>query len=75
MPPLADEVGSSTDLLAWLIDRMKASTFDSNKQYASEILSILLQSPRNVAKVIKLNGVDALLTAVSVSVSGSSLTV
>lgn len=67
MPPLAEQVGSSTELLSWLVKRLEVPSFDSNKQYTSEILSILLQSPSNVSRVIKLNGVDVLLTAASVS--------
>ncbi|KAL1408912.1 hypothetical protein Q8F55_005726 [Vanrija albida] len=66
MPPLADEVGSTTPLLKWLLDRMSVEAYDSNKQYASEILSILLQSSRaNALKVIEMEGVDKLLTILS----------
>lgn len=67
MPPLADEVGSTTPLLKWLLNRMSLEAYDSNKQYASEILSILLQSSRsNSLKVIEMEGVDKLLTVLSV---------
>ncbi|WOO82839.1 Beta-catenin-like protein 1 [Vanrija pseudolonga] len=66
MPPLADEVGSTTPLLKWLLDRISLEAYDSNKQYASEILSILLQSSRsNALKVIGMEGVDKLLTILS----------
>ncbi|TXT10678.1 hypothetical protein VHUM_02183 [Vanrija humicola] len=66
MPPLADEVGSTTQLLKWLLGRMSLEAYDSNKQYASEILSILLQSSRaNALKVIEMEGVDKLLTILS----------
>lgn len=70
MPPLAEHVGASTELLPWLVQRLEAPAFDSNKQYASEILSILLQQPSNARKVLKLNGVDVCLTALSVSQMG-----
>ncbi len=42
--------------------------YDSNKQYASEILAILLQEEREVRlRFASLNGVDGVLVALSVS--------
>ncbi|BEI93913.1 uncharacterized protein CcaverHIS019_0603720 [Cutaneotrichosporon cavernicola] len=61
MPPLADQLVSSTKVLPWLLGRISKSPFDSNKQYASEILSILLQRRANVVKALDLNFVEALL--------------
>jgi len=67
MPPLADQVGSSTDILAWLLERMLRPAHDSNRQYAAEILSILLQSsPANIDKLISTKGIDSLLRILSV---------
>ncbi|KAG0535644.1 hypothetical protein BDA96_04G383300 [Sorghum bicolor] len=65
-PNLADKVCDGTKLLRWLLSRLKAREFDANKQYASEILAILLQnSPANQKRLGQINGVDALLQAVA----------
>ncbi|XP_066333041.1 uncharacterized protein [Miscanthus floridulus] len=65
-PNLADKVCDGTKLLRWLLSRLKAREFDANKQYASEILAILLQnSPANQKRLGQTNGVDALLQAVA----------
>lgn len=40
---VAEQVLSRTKLLQWLLSRLKAREFDSNKFYASELLSILMQ--------------------------------
>jgi beta-catenin-like protein 1 len=58
-----------TDLLPWLLKRVGVKSYDANKQYASEILAILLQGGR--ANVLALNdlkpgGVDALLMILNV---------
>jgi beta-catenin-like protein 1 len=67
MPPLAEQVGEDTSILGWLLERMLRPAHDSNKQYASEILSILLQnSPANVTKVAEAGGIDSLLRILSV---------
>lgn len=67
MPPLADQIGQSTSLLNWLLERVRKGGFDSNKQYAAEILSILLQnSPLNASKVAETEGMDSLLLVLSV---------
>ena len=65
-------VTSQTDLLLWLLARIKVKGFDSIKQYSSELLAILLQndkgnwscflcSKENRIKVIENDGVDILL--------------
>ncbi|CAN6245494.1 unnamed protein product [Urochloa humidicola] len=65
-PQLADKVCDSTKILRWLLSRLKAREFDANKQYASEILAILLQnSPANQKRLGQINGVDGLLQAVA----------
>ena len=69
IPPLAVQVVNTTELLPWLLKRIaKEKTYDSNKQYASEILSILLQEEREVRlKFVELKGLDVVLEAVAVS--------
>lgn len=69
IPPLAVQVANSTELLPWLLQRIgKDRAYDSNKQYASEILSILLQEEREVRlKFVELGGLDVVLEAVAVS--------
>jgi hypothetical protein len=42
-PALAEWVLERTKLLKWLLTRIRVKASDSNKQYASEILSILVQ--------------------------------
>lgn len=65
-PHLADKVCDGTKLLRWLLSRVKVREFEANKQYASEILAILLQnSPANQKRLGQINGVDGLLQAVA----------
>ncbi|KAL6911205.1 hypothetical protein ACP4OV_000010 [Aristida adscensionis] len=65
-PHLADAVCDRTKILRWLLARLKARDFDANKQYASEVLAILLQSsPANQKRLGQMNGVDGLLQAVA----------
>lgn len=65
-PPAAEMVCERTRLVKWLLGKIKVREFDSNKQYASEILAILLQSSAaNQKKVGQMNGVDVLLQAVA----------
>jgi beta-catenin-like protein 1 len=74
IPPLAVQVVNTTELLPWLLKRIgKERAYDSNKQYASEILSILLQEEREVRlKFVQLGGLDVVLEAVAVSPDLSS---
>lgn len=61
-PDVADLIGERTKVLRWLLQRVKVKEFDPNKQYASEILAILLQgSTANQRRVGQMNGVDMLL--------------
>ena len=67
MPPLAEQIVENTSLLPWLLKRVAEKAHDSNKQYASEILSIVLQEGRTIAlKVGELEGVDTFLQIVAV---------
>jgi beta-catenin-like protein 1 len=53
-PAVAELVCEKTKLLKWLLGKIKVREFDSNKQYASEILAILLQSSTtNQKKIFK----------------------
>ncbi|OAY83833.1 Beta-catenin-like protein 1 [Ananas comosus] len=65
-PAVADLVCERTKLLRWLLGRIKVREFDANKQYASEILAILLQnSAANQKRLGQMNGVDGILQAVA----------
>lgn len=73
IPPLAVQVVNNTELLPWLLKRItNERAYDSNKQYASEILSILMQEEREVRlKFVELKGLDIVLEAVAVSVAAA----
>ncbi len=63
-PNLAEKIGQDTTILKWLLGRSqkKESPVGQNKQYAAEILAILLQSSvANRNKICELNGTDLLL--------------
>ncbi|KAF3444259.1 hypothetical protein FNV43_RR13949 [Rhamnella rubrinervis] len=65
-PTVAELVCERTKLLKWLLGKIRVREFDSNKQYASEILAILLQSSTaNQKRLGQMNGVDVLLQAVA----------
>lgn len=65
-PAVAEMVCERTKLLRWLLGKIKVREFDGNKQYASEILAILLQtSEGNQKRLGALNGVDVVLQAVA----------
>ncbi|KAJ8327261.1 hypothetical protein QVD99_004887 [Batrachochytrium dendrobatidis] len=66
-PQLSEKVVTSTNILPWLLARISQKTaFDSIRQYASEILTILLQtSQANRCRVIALTGMDTLLRVIS----------
>ncbi|KAB2099532.1 hypothetical protein AG0111_0g12322 [Alternaria gaisen] len=64
-PTYTDIIGRETALLKWLLDRIQKpeKPTTQNKQYASEILSILTQSSRpNRNHVADANGVENFLT-------------
>ncbi|RDL38979.1 uncharacterized protein BP5553_03319 [Venustampulla echinocandica] len=61
---LAEKIGQDTTVLKGLLDRIrkKESAVSQNKQYAAEVLAILLQSSQvNRTKLCGLDGVDILL--------------
>jgi beta-catenin-like protein 1 len=73
MPPLSEQIVSETRLLPWLLRRIAVKEYESNKQYASEILSILLQDSRpNVMAFGELDGMETLLMVLSVWITRSS---
>jgi len=64
-PANTDVIGGQTALLKWLLDRIQKpeKPTSRNKQYASEILSILTQSSRsNRNHVAEANGIEIFLT-------------
>lgn len=67
-PELCVEAGKQ-GLLTWLLKRIKVKApFNTNKLYASEILSILLQnSKENKVLIGELDGIDVLLQQLAVS--------
>ncbi|KAH8813023.1 Catenin-beta-like protein [Xylogone sp. PMI_703] len=65
---LAVKIGQDTSVIQWLLNRVqrKESVVSQNKQYAAEVLAILLQSsPVNVKKLSSLNGIDILLQLIA----------
>lgn len=65
-PAVAEMVCERTKLMRWLLGKIKVREFDSNKQYASEILAILLQnSVANQRRLGQMNGVDVVLQSVA----------
>lgn len=67
-PKVADKVVQDSSLLQWLHARIKVkeSPITQNKQYAAEVLAILLQSsPKVIQTVTELEGVDTLLQLLS----------
>ncbi|KAI9840568.1 MAG: hypothetical protein M1838_004006 [Thelocarpon superellum] len=65
---IAEKIAQDTTLLSWLMARIKVkeSPVSQNKQYAAEILAILLQaSSQNRGRLIELDGVDQLLQLLS----------
>ena len=66
-PEICAEAGKQ-GLLQWLLRRLKAKIpFDTNKLYATEILSVLLQeTPENKLLLGDLDGIDVLLQQLAV---------
>lgn len=61
---VAEKIGQDTGVLKWLLERIqkKESPVSQNKQYAAEVLAILLQSSAsNRRKLCEADGVDLLL--------------
>ncbi|KAL2942873.1 Beta-catenin-like protein 1 [Bienertia sinuspersici] len=65
-PQVSEIVCEKTKLLRWLLGKIKVKEFDGNKEYASEVLAILLQnSTTNQKRLGQMNGVDVMLQAVA----------
>lgn len=67
-PSLAEKIGEESSIIPWLQNRVqrKENPVSQNKQYAAEILAILLQSsPKNRQRFIEVDGVDILLQILS----------
>lgn len=67
-PLNTDLIGNQSNLIEWLLNRIKEpeKPTTQNKQYASEILSILAQSSRsNRSRIAVANGVDIFLTSLA----------
>ncbi|KAI7859083.1 Catenin-beta-like protein [Circinella umbellata] len=65
-PQLAEKIGLKTNILPWLLKRIQGKEYDSNRGYAAEIISILLQENRDIRlKLGELDGIDLLLRALS----------
>jgi len=65
---IAEKIGQDSTMLSWLLSRAhkKEVPVTQNKQYAAEILAILLQtSSKNREKFLSLDGVDTLLQLLS----------
>ncbi|KAJ5698157.1 hypothetical protein N7462_000162 [Penicillium macrosclerotiorum] len=65
---LAEKIGQDASILPWILSRIqkKESPVTQNKQYAAEILAILLQSSsKNREKFVGLEGIDTLLQILS----------
>jgi beta-catenin-like protein 1 len=63
-PSLSITLCTKTGIIKFLLKRLKSKKFDSNKLYASELLSILLQdNAALLGDVGGMDGVDELLQA------------
>lgn len=64
-PEMCEEIAQ--DLFPWLLKRLKMKTFDNNRLYCSEILSILLQNSEvNCVLLGSIDGIDILLQQLAV---------
>ncbi|KAK9819671.1 hypothetical protein WJX72_000948 [[Myrmecia] bisecta] len=65
-PSVAETLLERSRLLKWILNRLKVREFDSNKQYVSELLAILLQNSRaNQKRLTDANGIDIILQALA----------
>ncbi|KAL2003063.1 hypothetical protein VTN02DRAFT_5141 [Thermoascus thermophilus] len=65
---IAEKIGQDSGMMSWLLSRVqrKETPVSQNKQYAAEILAILLQSSsKNKGKFIEMDGVDVVLRLLS----------
>lgn len=64
---LSPHLVSNTDILKWLLARIQSKTYDGNRGYAAELISILLQNNRaNRLAFGKEDGVEICLKVLSV---------
>ncbi|KMU91221.1 hypothetical protein CIHG_09033 [Coccidioides immitis H538.4] len=66
---VAEKIGQESEIMPWLYARIQKGekSVTQNKQYAAEVLAILLQSSqKNRERFVGLNGVDTLLQLLSV---------
>ncbi|PCH41028.1 DUF1716-domain-containing protein [Wolfiporia cocos MD-104 SS10] len=62
----APQLVAKTSILKWILERIQSKTYDENRGYAAELLSILLQNNRpNRLELGKQDGVEALLKILS----------
>jgi len=69
IPPISSTIVQETELLPWLMKRVAVKEYDANKQYASEILAILLQGGRDNVLALnkgKIGGIEGFLTVLAV---------
>ena len=67
-PPVVQRIGGDTRFIQWLLSRIqkREAKVTQNKQYAAEVLAILLQSsPENRTRFISMNGIDVCLQLLS----------
>ena len=69
---LSEDLVAKTTILDWILKRIQSKTYDENRGYAAELLSILLQNNRsNRLEFTKKDGVEVSLKVLSVSTSYS----
>lgn len=73
LPPIAETIAQDTTLISWLLKRVQKKEYDSNKQYASEVLDILMQNPDVVGRVGMADGVEVFLKVASVRRSAQEI--
>ncbi|MCJ1258388.1 hypothetical protein MMC24_006221 [Lignoscripta atroalba] len=67
-PSIAELIGSKTAIISWLVSRARKAeaVVSQNRQYAAEVLAILLQSSAvNRTKFVEMDGMDAFLQLLS----------
>lgn len=73
-PSLASDLVSKTKILNWLLTRIQSKTYDENRGYSAELLSIFLQnSQNNKIRLGENNGVEIILKVLSVSRANISI--
>ena len=67
-PAIIEIIGRDTSIMTWLLSRIRITepTVSQNKQYAAEVLAILLQSSApNRTELLRQEGIDILLQLLS----------